>query len=1193
MTTHISARLAWHDSGWNGHICRAPGENTYCSGQYSYQKDLIEKKDVAWEQSESVCGQSCSKLDQAPPCIHSINAFGADSLQAFGPPPTWFRDTTQVKKWTLAPATVSVWPYEEMYKDEVKNPPKSKPHYNADLRREAANDFFEPLEENKSLIFYYANFSNPFSDEDNLKYVIVGVSRIKKIGAELLWDGQSDAMRDRYGPNAWFRDVTSHYPDQGMRIPYHRYMDQPNVLEKILLTPENTRDFKYATRHISDDGALSLIERFMEIAGALEEIGDTSENWEAHRKWLGSILSELWRSRGLYPGLSGCMNYLGFADGASYCVQQAKVGTPDDEIHRTLFTALENGTPPSILKGKPFDEARRRWRYLEVVQQKLLRETLPRFSLTKEQIVKILDEPEKVSIWTSHEEISLNPYILSEQYIGKGSDDVVTFSKIDYGMIPSPDIGESLISADDPKRLRALVVEQLNHLNQHTFQRAQQVLSAVNHRLDYLPDWKKAKFSLRHLEVEQQELEPAVIYKTVEDTLFLYLGTVFSDERLVEKTLSSLVMRPDIELRFPVAENMWRSLLTEKESTLAKDHPKEYADAVDSQVAICQGIFRKPLSVLAGEAGTGKTTLVKAVIAAIEKAHGLGTTVKLLAPTGKAADRLRERTGKDAQTVHSFLAGHGWLNENLTFKRQGGSREEGVKTLIIDESSMLDLGLLAALFRAVNWNQIQRIIFVGDPNQLPPIGTGKVFSDLIDWLRQEAPDNLAELKVNMRLIENRLSKHGTGILRLASLFRRTPVAETKYYGEQEKQEDELFERLQEGGEIDGDLRVLYWPNPAELEKILLSTLVGDMEEAVGIKINPERPWEIWEKYFSREGIAYPERSQILTPYRGESAGTEHLNQVIQASRIKGSPVEKKGMLGGITYFDKAIQIRNRTGRERLWAYNAKTRKSEQLDLFNGEIGSVRIHGFDASKWTSPYFHIEKFQVMFSRKEHLWVDYDSDGKVEDNLELAYAISVHKAQGSEFERVYYVVPKHRKALMWRELFYTGLTRAQRHCTLFIEEDLSPLERLRRREMSQLSRINSSLFSFKPVPEALEEMEGWYEEGKIHKALTGDMVRSKSEVIIANLLHEREIPFKYEITLSAPDGTKKLPDFTIHWAGETWYWEHEGMLHDPAYRKYQEAKHAWYKKHGFSDRLIITTEGPGFDSQVAKGVIEKHFM
>ncbi len=141
-----------------------------------------------------------------------------------------------------------------------------------------------------------------------------------------------------------------------------------------------------------------------------------------------------------------------------------------------------------------------------------------------------------------------------------------------------------------------------------------------------------------------------------------------------------------------------------------------------------------------------------------------------------------------------------------------------------------------------------------------------------------------------------------------------------------------------------------------------------------------------------------------------------------------------------------------------------------------------------------------------------------------------ISVHKSQGSEFDRVYFVVPKYKSALLSRELFYTGLTRASRHCTLLIEEDISPLLSMRRPERSYLVGINSSLFEFRPIPEAFQTIGSWYEEGKIHRTLTDFMVRSKSEVIIANMLAERDIPFRYEVALYAPDGTFYLPDFTV---------------------------------------------------------------
>ena len=94
MTVHISARLAWHDSGWNGRICQDPSANTYCVGQYTYQRDLLAKRDVVWEQENRA--RSCADLDSPPPCVHSVNAFGDAAIPAYGPPPEWFGDATDI-----------------------------------------------------------------------------------------------------------------------------------------------------------------------------------------------------------------------------------------------------------------------------------------------------------------------------------------------------------------------------------------------------------------------------------------------------------------------------------------------------------------------------------------------------------------------------------------------------------------------------------------------------------------------------------------------------------------------------------------------------------------------------------------------------------------------------------------------------------------------------------------------------------------------------------------------------------------------------------------------------------------------------------------------------------------------------------------------------------------------------------------
>lgn len=263
----------------------------------------------------------------------------------------------------------------------------------------------------------------------------------------------------------------------------------------------------------------------------------------------------------------------------------------------------------------------------------------------------------------------------------------------------------------------------------------------------------------------------------------------------------------------------------------------------------------------------------------------------------------------------------------------------------------------------------------------------------------------------------------------------------------------------------------------------------------------------------------------------------------------------------------------------------------RLEVFNGEIGFVKPHAQDKS-WKWDKFRISRFQVVFSREEKrdYWIDFNNDSDVEGNIELAYAISVHKSQGSEFERIYFILPKNKKILLSTELIYTGITRAQKHLTILAEEDISPFVTLHRPEKSHILCINSSLFNFRPVPDEFLNINDWYEEGKIHHTLTEFMVRSKSEVIIANMLHDNEVPFKYEVPLFASDGTFYLPDFTISWKGEDYYWEHLGMMDDEGYRNHNETKQKWYNKF-FPGKLLTTTESARL-SKDAYEVIQKYF-
>jgi exodeoxyribonuclease V alpha subunit len=1180
--THISARLAWHDDGWNGHVCRDPKRNTYCVGSASYPGGVIgEQRDLEWESREDVAGRPCGELDGVPPCVYSVNAFAEQSMTAASDPPDFFRSGER-RLWELPPATSCVWPYEAMYADEVSD---GRGYYDATKRRRQARAYFEALSQGKSLIFYYANYSNPFSEEDARRYAIVGVSRLKQVGEELFYDGVSDEAKHRHGGFVWARNVTNNYPDEGFRLPYHRFREDPEALERFLVVPANPRNFKYGSRHVSDDDALTLVDQLLEAVGRLREMDD-DERWEERERWLTGVVSELWSGRGLYPGLLRVLDALDFGSAISWAREQAGLRS-EVAVKDELFALLDGeaeGLPGLVLDNEELRAVRRRWKLREDGERRLLSEVLPRFDLSREQMERVVSEGRADhGIEADLAEIAANPYVLVEQYAGDDPDDLIPFAKIDNGMLPSPELGgDALVDTDGWPRLRALCVECLRHHGQHAFAAAAQVVHDVNERLSFMPEWKRHHFSERYLEVDEEELSHALALRVDGGRRFMYLRRTFEDEREVEEVLRRLSGRPDVPLRKPLTAERWRDLLTDPGNAVREKDPPAYECVIEGQADVCAQVFRCPLCVICGDAGTGKTTVVRSLIEAIEYTEGDGAAIRLLAPTGKAADRLRERTGRSASTVHSFLAAQGFLNPNLTF-RPYGKRMGGVSTYIVDEASMLDLGVVATLFRAIEWEGVRRLILVGDPSQLPPIGTGKVFADTIDWLSAEAPEAVGRLDQNVRQLENRIGGEGTGILDLAELYVR-PQGLDPDAPQRRARAEEILGRVQEGGEVDRDLRVLYWRDPDELERLLLDAVLADAESDTGLVLDPDKPWELWSALWSLDCEGpyerRPENQQVISPYRGEPFGVERLNELLQR-RMNEHTVDDRGTLGGIAYFDKVIQIRNSSSRHPVWAYNRETKERERAQVFNGELGFSKPDARDRKKWT--WQRVRRLQVQLCGKEHLWLEMGNERTVSANLEPAYAISVHKSQGSEFRRVYFVVPKHKQALLTTELFYTGLTRAQVHCTLLVEEDVEALLSLRRRERSQLNRINSSLFTFAPLPDELLSLGEWYEEGKVHRALSGHLVRSKSEVIIANLLHERGLPFVYEMPLFAPDGTFYLPDFTISAGGETWYWEHWGRMDLERYRNHAEAKRRWYESH-FPGRLLETRESGELSDQAA---------
>ena len=1189
MTVHITARLAWHDDGWNGRVCEKPDCNSYCIGRQSYPGDVIareRKLDI-----ETInAGKPLIKLSgsELPPCVYSINAFGPDSIKGYSNPPDFFREGAQRTEWDIPPSTICVWPYEDMYSENVND---ESGRLNNDQRSANADETFGKLENNKSLIFYYANYSNPFSEEDSPRYVLIGVSRIREVGGRLVYDDVSDYIRERYaGGMIWARNISSHYPEEGLRLPYHRYRDDPETLARFAVFPENPRTCKYGGRLISNDDAIGMLEQILSSVYELKNIGDESENWDDREHWILGHIADLWSKRGLYPGLLNVMHILGADCAISPARRLANEGK-SKEAYELFFSAVDkqNGVPKLNLIGKDLQKLIRQWKLKSETVRSLLRDILSRIDLNPGQIERIVSEDiaqqESNELPRDMAELIENPYLLSEGYVGENPDDTIPWSTIDRGVLPSPELGGEHLADmefDDARRLRALCVEQLRREPNQTFRAADSVLSEVNARISKLPDWKSASFTKRYFEVDRNILEQALVLRCENDRLWLYLRRVFDDEREIEDVFTKLERRPDLTLNRPYTKQDWLDVILDKKSNLLVKAKDLYMDAVTDQASLCEAIFRRPLAVVTGAAGTGKTTVISAIIHAVRQTEGDGATITVMTPTGKASDRVRAKLFEqdiervDISTVHSFLAKAGWLNKNLTFKLSGG-KLSGIGTIIVDEASMLDLSLMASLVRAIDWRQVRRFILVGDPNQLPPIGRGRVFADVIQWLSKKPNNSIAHLNHNLRQMENRIEEKGTAILDLAELYVCSNISDDGKATSSDA--EKILRQVHKGGDVDKDLRIVYWDDPSRLANKLIGAIESEMVTHTNTPLDPDRPYKIWRTAFEFK----PERYQVLTPHRAELHGVEALNEVIQ-DRIARDLFNWHGTVDGITLYDKVIQYRNRTQSNPIWAYNFNTRKSEPIEIFNGEIGFVNKHGFDKNKTGKS--RLERFQVKFARKDHLAVGYGqnlpSSGNrsvkedVEENLELAYAISIHKAQGSEFNHTYVLVPKSKGRSLSSELIYTALTRATQHCTLFVQGDVSTLLSARRLENAQLSLINSSLFDgfFRAVPDKLIRRKDWYEEGKIHEALTGDMVRSKSELIIANLLHDRKIPFEYETLVKAPDGTMYLPDFSVTWNGEKWFWEHWGMMSSESYSEHRATKIAWYEKH-FPGRLLETFE------------------
>ncbi|MYI56661.1 MAG: AAA family ATPase, partial [Acidimicrobiia bacterium] len=606
-------------------------------------------------------------------------------------------------------------------------------------------------------------------------------------------------------------------------------------------------------------------------------------------------------------------------------------------------------------------------------------------------------------------------------------------------------------------------------------------------------------------------------------------------------------------------------------------------------------------SVLVGGAGTGKTTLLKMLCGLSDVSTG---RVLLLAPTGKARVQLETKTGMEGGlTIAQFLMRYGRRYDPDTGRYRVTARSDrcgNYRTVIVDECSMLTEEQLAALLDGLSG--VDRLILVGDPSQLPPIGSGRPLVDIVEEVKPEGVEHhfprvgrgYAELTVPRR----QKGKTRADLL-LASWFGGTadPAA------------DEIWDRLET--EEMKEIGFESWSDGEDLHGRLLSLIVkelglGGADDEVGFECSLGATMFNGGTYFwrSRDDRGQKaERWQIISPMRGAEHGVGVLNRVVQQtfrSKWLGKAMSTWGRkvhrpLGpqGIIYGDKVINLKNSTQRT--------VYPERQSYVANGDVGLV-VGNYKTQKQRNlfPWLEVEfTSQLGYDYDFHTREFSDEAGPP---LELAYALTVHKTQGSEFGITFVVLPNP-CWLLSRELLYTALTRQQERVVILHQGDVRELREYAKESYSEIARRLTNLFSPpSPISVEVDGSERFLEDRLIHRTKRGDLVRSKSEVIIANeMLAQGVDRYEYEAQLRLPDGQTRYPDFTVidDDTGERYYWEHLGLLHDPEYKRRWERKLAAYRAAdilpndeggGEAGTLIITQddESGGIDAREIANIV-----